>query len=60
MNIGVTPWVIRNLIDVRVRINYRSSLGKDDTISTEKDQESVTRNKGEIELVKTNIENHIL
>jgi len=68
MNISITPWVKQNLVDVRVGIDYRSSLGKDDFISIEKGQEDIITNKGEfsmtnqeeIEFVKTNIENHIL
>jgi len=36
MNISITPWVKQNLVDVRVGIDYRSSLGKDDFISMEK------------------------
>lgn len=68
MNISITPWLKQNLVDVRVRIDYRSSLGKDDFISMEKDQDAIITNKGEFsvinqeetEFAKTNIENHIL
>lgn len=68
MNISITPWLKQNLVDVRVRIDYRSSLGKDDFISMEKDQDVIIANKGEFsvinqeetEFAKTNIENHIL
>lgn len=68
MNISITPWVKQNLVDVRVGIDYKSSLGKDDFISMEKDQEDSITNKGEFgminqeetEFVKTNIKNHIL
>lgn len=68
MNISITPWVKQNLVDVRVGIDYRSSLGKDDFVSMEKDLKDTIANKGEFgminqeetEFAKTNIENHIL
>jgi hypothetical protein len=68
VNISITPWVKQNLVDVRVGIDYRSSLGKDDFISMEKDQDDSMTDKGEFsmtnqeetEFAKTNIENHIL
>lgn len=51
MNISITPWVKQNLVDVRVGIDYRSSLGKDDFISMEKDQEDTITNKREFNII---------